>query len=199
MGFVTGGYLPEARKGEKMNALMHITDWYPTMCALADVQPNDASVLDGFDQSVNLLYGESDMFFPREEIIHNVDPVNCNEAVCGAVRWKNWKLVIGKEVSDILHPVRSTWMAPHGVDPDGATIQCNPNDANSKYPDYHLNDFLKSSCPYNNGRCLYNIQSDPCEWHDVSLKYPDIADVMWGKVRIHLYSQVSTCEGWHVV
>ena len=27
-GFVTGGWLPDERRGQKMNALMHATDWY---------------------------------------------------------------------------------------------------------------------------------------------------------------------------
>jgi len=182
VGFVTGGYLPDDRRGQKMNALMHITDWYPTLCSFADVIPNDVHLLDGFDQSGNLMVGESDLYEPRQEILHNVDPIHCNEVVCGAVRWKNWKLVIGKEVSDVLYPMRSTWMVPHGVDPDSSTIQCNPNDANAKYPDYHLNNFMKTTCPYNGGRCLYNILSDPCEWHDVSVKYPEIADAMWDKL-----------------
>jgi len=90
--------------------------------------------------------------------------------------------VIGKELTDNLYPQRSLWKVPHGVNPDSSTIQCASDESNSEYPDYHFNDFLKMSCPYNHGRCLYNIDSDPCEWYDVSQKHPEVADKLWGKL-----------------
>ena len=39
--FVTGGYLPEKMQGQKLTGKVHITDWYATFCALAEVDPTD--------------------------------------------------------------------------------------------------------------------------------------------------------------
>ena len=39
--FVSGGYLPEATRGQKSEEYIHITDWYATFCALAGVDPID--------------------------------------------------------------------------------------------------------------------------------------------------------------
>lgn len=39
LGFVTGGYLPDTRRSQHMNALMHISDWYPTLCTLVGIDP----------------------------------------------------------------------------------------------------------------------------------------------------------------
>lgn len=179
---MTGGFLPTERHGEKMNALMHITDWYPTLCAWAGIDPTDPDMLDGFDQSDNVLYGETDIYSPREEILHNVDPVSCKTELCGSIRWRGWKLVVGKELTDNLYPQRTLWKYPHGVNPDASTVQCDTVDPNSAYPDFRLNDFLKHSCPYNGGHCLYKIETDPCEWWDLSSKHVEVVDILWGKV-----------------
>lgn len=39
--FVSGGYLPAAVRGTKLNGMMHIADWYATFAALAGVDPTD--------------------------------------------------------------------------------------------------------------------------------------------------------------
>ena len=40
--FVSGGYLPEAVRGTKLNEIVHIADWYATLCGLAGVDPTDS-------------------------------------------------------------------------------------------------------------------------------------------------------------
>jgi len=39
--FVAGGRVPPARRGTVSNQLIYITDWYPTFCNLAGVDPRD--------------------------------------------------------------------------------------------------------------------------------------------------------------
>lgn len=39
--FVAGGVVPPALRGTASQALVHITDWYPTLCHLAGVDPTD--------------------------------------------------------------------------------------------------------------------------------------------------------------
>merc|ERR1719464_1504894 len=65
--FVTGGALPEDRRGLSMDALMHVSDWFPTLCSFAgiDYETDDVQDLDGFDQIHNILYGETSKYEPR--------------------------------------------------------------------------------------------------------------------------------------
>ena len=39
--FVSGGFLPQAMRGQKTEGYIHIADWYATLCALAGVDPTD--------------------------------------------------------------------------------------------------------------------------------------------------------------
>ena len=39
--YVSGGYLPEKRRGQKTEGYIHIADWYSTFCALGGVDPTD--------------------------------------------------------------------------------------------------------------------------------------------------------------
>ena len=39
--FVSGGYLPEKQRGLKTNAMMHISDWYSSICNMLDIDPID--------------------------------------------------------------------------------------------------------------------------------------------------------------
>ena len=39
--FVSGGYLPEAMRGQKTDGYIHLADWYGTFCGLAGVDPKD--------------------------------------------------------------------------------------------------------------------------------------------------------------
>merc|ERR1719356_586291 len=99
LAFVTGGYLPDHRRGERMNALMHISDWYPTLCTLVGIEPAGPGrdqPLDGVDQLSNILDGETDIYSPREHIVHNIRPssvCSSNSGLCGGIRWRNYKLV----------------------------------------------------------------------------------------------------------
>ena len=55
--WVNGGLLPDSRRGEKVESLIHVADWYATLCGLANVDPHDTSAaaaglpaLDSVDQ-----------------------------------------------------------------------------------------------------------------------------------------------------
>ena len=39
--FVSGGFLPDKMRGQKIEGYIHIADWYATFCALAGVNPTD--------------------------------------------------------------------------------------------------------------------------------------------------------------
>ena len=52
-----------------MNALMHVTDWLPTLCSIAGIEPKGNLPIDGYDQSSNLKTEVGNIYFPREGLI----------------------------------------------------------------------------------------------------------------------------------
>ncbi len=108
VGFVHSPLLK--RKGVVSQALIHISDWYPTLLSLAGYRESDSSHLDGQD-----VWGaiSSGLPCPRTEILFNIDPVsrkhgevnprllNLNgfgiwdTGVRAAIRVGDWKLLTG--------------------------------------------------------------------------------------------------------
>lgn len=177
--FVTGGYLPDERRGEEMNALMHITDWLPTLTSMLNIDL-DTSSMDGFDQSINLLTGVEDEYYPRQMIVHNIlsgEESGCNvTTVCGAIRWRNYKLVIGNEAirtgDDIC---MGSWCENTETSMKQHSITCSEDGDNYQYPSVDTH----NECPYNGAGCLYDISVDPCEWSDIREKEPEVYTALY--------------------
>ena len=162
--FVGGGLLNENRRGAETNALIHVTDIYPTVMDLIGAKATNNSVLDGMSVLNVIQYNDVS---PRSEILHNIDPCNCesNLGICGAIRINNWKLVVGNEVTKKTQCF-SDWSCPNvDVNTVGtSTINCGGDPP-------ILN--MTTDCPYNGDACLYDLSNDPCEYYDVKHKYPD--------------------------
>ncbi|XP_056617174.1 arylsulfatase I [Triplophysa dalaica] len=108
VGFVHSPLLK--KKGRVSRALIHISDWYPTLLSLAGLQVPDSSRLDGHDVWGSLT---SDLPSPRTEILFNIDPVSrrhgephpvlltlngfgiWDTGVRAAIRVGDWKLLTG--------------------------------------------------------------------------------------------------------
>jgi len=67
--------------------LMHVTDWLPTLYSIAGGDIKDLRNLDGYDMWNTLSQAIES---PREEILHNIDPVKKQ----AALRFRNWKLLV---------------------------------------------------------------------------------------------------------
>lgn len=104
----------------------------------------------------------------RSEILHNIDPIagsQCKESLCGALRWYAYKLVIGAEVINTQNLCVSGWCPLSEVDENRSTVQCS-KDGNYQYPQLNAS-YVGGHCPYNGEGCLFDIEADPCEYHDI--------------------------------
>ncbi|KAK0144092.1 Arylsulfatase I [Merluccius polli] len=71
VAFVHSPLLKRRRRVSK--ALLHITDWFPTLLGLARANSSQSEGLDGFDVWPTLSEGKES---PRQEILHNIDPLH---------------------------------------------------------------------------------------------------------------------------
>ena len=138
----------------KSDALIHVTDWLPTLWSLASLQgrlePNNpikTKPLDGVNQWKAI---SENLPSNRTQFLINIDlePVRCGHQVPQAgLRWLDWKLITGQG-----GPPSGWYPAPHLTD-----SPCGPHDS-----------YIE----------LYNIVEDPTERRNVSEKYPDIVRIM---------------------
>ncbi|XP_062851464.1 arylsulfatase I [Trichomycterus rosablanca] len=108
VGFVHSSLLK--KKGRISHALIHVSDWYPTLLNLAGCPKKDPRSLDGCDVWPAI---SQDLPCPRSEILFNIDPVSrphvkhdsrsltengfglWDTGVRAAIRVGDWKLLTG--------------------------------------------------------------------------------------------------------
>ena len=146
--FVSGGYLPESRRGQKEEGRLHGCDWYSTFCHLAGVDPTDkraaAAGLPPLD-SLNMwpmISGEN-ATSPRTMIA-----VDKNTLIQG-----DFKLIRGITLDT------ASWGGP-------------------VYPNSTSNGSLKATELDCTDGCLFDIIRDPTEHFNIIQNNEEIADEM---------------------
>ena len=154
--FASGGYLPDSVRGSKLEGIIHVADWYGTLCELAGVSPYDeeaaASNLPPVD-SFNMwpMLSGVNVTSPRETILIQKDLIVHNQ----------WKYVphgtkmIESERGGLVYPNMTTDSTGDWID--------NYN--------YH--------CTQSDG-CLFDVVSDISEKNECSAHYPEIVTMMQG-------------------
>ena len=147
--FVSGGYLPHHRRGQKEYGMIHIADWYTTFTEMIGVDPTDHTAaehglppIDGFN--VWPLISGQNSTSPRTQI-----PITDHVLIDG-----DYKLMKG------ISPKYAVWTGPRF--PNGSSV-------NGKIGG------TKMDCT--NG-CLFNVASDWTEHENIADQFPEIVTKM---------------------
>ena len=150
LGVVSGGVIPKNRRGGTYSGLLSQTDWYAAFASLAGVAPellwSEASGPVPPD-AVNGTWEAliSDSPSPRKEVVHNIFG---DEP--GALRVGKYKLVRGDPLRAYSSRQYNSYNGWAGVDLNASISPC-------------------SDVP-----CLFNIERDPEERHDLSQQEPHV-------------------------
>eukprot|EP01084_Bolivina_argentea_P063370 115725_1 len=147
--FVSGGYLPESRRGELTNGMMHIADWYATFSEMLGVESSDTAAvakglpdIDGFNMWP-LIAGETEVS-PRSELVINSNVLFKDE----------WKLILGHSTG---YAIWQSAVFPNDTTANETTLQS-------------IN--LVCDTEKNFG-CLFDVVDDPSEYNNVADANPD--------------------------
>eukprot|EP01084_Bolivina_argentea_P085296 154155_1 len=154
--FVSGGVLPEERRGERESGLMHVCDWWATFCEIIDVDANDSNAeIYGLPQIDSLsmwgLITEANETSPRTDIwVDNFTLIN------GSYKYLEGDSITFSGWTGPIYPNKSSNIQLAA--PKGLAVQ---------------------NCSHG---CLYDIVNDRSEYNDISQENQDIAQRMKDKL-----------------
>ncbi|KAK3786698.1 hypothetical protein RRG08_057974 [Elysia crispata] len=116
IGFVTSPLLSKKQMGKVSTEMMHVSDWFPTVAAMAGVKVNSTLGLDGYSQWSMIRDGK---LSERKEILHNIDILYTQKgkklfnntfdtSVRASIRVGDYKLLCGDPGDGTWWPVPST-------------------------------------------------------------------------------------------
>eukprot|EP01084_Bolivina_argentea_P042854 78991_1 len=141
IAMISGGFLPENRRGETLNGTIHIADIYSTICSIVNIDPFDdraakagLPAIDSINQWPHIL-NQTNGISPRNEFILSSD--NAGGLIQG-----DYKIIFGTQ-----HPAFWTTLDyPNGTIGQPQSIYCGN---------------------ITNGGCFFNINLDPSEHYDI--------------------------------
>ncbi|XP_062284700.1 arylsulfatase I-like [Scomber scombrus] len=186
VAFVHSPLLKRRRRVSK--ALLHITDWFPTLVGLAGGNISQSQGLDGFDVWPTISEGKES---PRQEILHNIDPLHKSVApsttarsgqiippqpvwdtsVQAAIRVGDWKLLTGD-------PGHGDWVPPQVL----PTLPGRWWNLERGFSIYYKS-------PIHKNVWLFNITGDPYERQDLADQRPDVVQRLLA--RLVYYNQTA--------
>jgi len=183
--FVSGGFIPEAKRGSTFSGVISIADWYGTFCEIAGV-----SAVDTAAENANIWLKEHKLptlapvdSVPQWGFIMNgtngrEQPLHVSEFA--VLRWP-YKLIMGKQQF-------SAWTGP--VYPNCSTVHSVTHQQGPDFDDFkvfnkklnpsreeHMTDVLTWTQNCRSG-CLFNVALDPTEHNDLSTD-PEYAKLLF--------------------
>lgn len=193
VGFIHSPLLQQ--KSYVSQQMIHVCDWLPTLYRAAGGDPNTnpkMKNLDGYDLW-NMLSTNGQSL--RQEILHNIDPIN----KFAAVRVGDYKLLSG-HVSE-----RDSWYPPYNAYlhsnisnntlyfsseqalPQVISAQKKPVQVNCRGP---RPPNAKFNCVGKQNPCLFHIPTDPCEFHNLAAEKPDIVQKLMSRLHHYIKTMV---------
>ena len=166
-----------ARVNEEM---FHSTDWLPTLLNIAGGEWKTIRNLDGFNVW-EALSNESVMS-PRFEILHQYDPLSKNQC---ALRVGDYKIIMNQDIG-----FYGDWYPRPAEVGELQNLTKPPTlpNAHVKCDKSYPHPFLEMHAPPCDSMkrpCLFNIQWDPCEFHNLAEFMPNTLKVLLD--RLHYY------------
>jgi len=211
-GFVSGGFLPESRRGLVLdNNIIHVTDWYPTLLSAAGLEVTYAThgqkvlhPIDGIDMWDVIKGDSTDSNLQTREVLLSLDPYSCGLDFCGAIRYGNYKFILSDTTIEYRDEDGSTcfWGRDFAVDPAHDILGCGAapltyTNAGYDSEDDIPGDVTVATCTTSNcakSGCLYDLSVDPCEYYDISTQYPDIAQFLYQRLYSYNISQAEPLQ-----
>ena len=169
--WVTGGYLPKARRGKKEGGLIALWDWWATFSALGGALPadvkSDAFGLPAID-SLNMwpLISGADTKSPRENLIIGAPSVTTATVATGAALLMHtvvqgiieppYKLLLG----NVGIPLWTSTTSPNSTDAAAGSV---PTRAQGEASMLRCGDPMNVVSHGGGTGCLFNIYDDPSE------------------------------------
>ena len=143
--------------------MFHSTDWLPTILKLVNTDISLDGTFDGFDIGASL--SKANEVSPRFEILHQFDPLQKNQC---ALRVGDYKLVINQDIGfygDWYPRPTEVGELKNATKPE--TLPHAKVKRNKNYPHPFL-EMHAPPCDPMKKPCLFNIQWDPCEFHNLA-------------------------------
>eukprot|EP00035_Acanthoeca_spectabilis_P016511 m.338095 g.338095 ORF g.338095 m.338095 type:complete len:554 (+) comp16533_c6_seq7:3379-5040(+) len=155
-GFISGDLLPASVKGTVSNVLFHVTDWLPTIVALAGGSTAKNLALDGHDQW-GAITGKAEP--PRTEMLYGINPADGGQAGApkAALRMGDYKVLCWSYTIE-------------GIAGGNSTGPCSPCPG-ADDPE------LKKGC------VLYNLVEDPGERNNLATQQPDTLNKILARMK----------------
>eukprot|EP00039_Didymoeca_costata_P024829 m.11611 g.11611 ORF g.11611 m.11611 type:complete len:580 (-) comp4490_c0_seq1:211-1950(-) len=163
--FLSGGFLNvvnHAIVGSKMDSIIHIADWYATLCEIVKIDKNDEIAL-----KAGLPPVDSISFWPLFSGVNNTPPRTEVHLSSGAFVSGNYKILTGQVTT-------ACWGGP-----------LYPNSSTAHGP--HNGKFLGSPCfttlNCQNYSCLYDVEKDPFEYNNLASELPNVRSAIAAKLE----------------
>lgn len=159
--------MPASARGTVSNELFHVTDWLPTVVALAGGTTTRNHDLDGHDIWPALMStGGTPIPSPRTEMLYNINPLPASQGQAGAPK-------AGLRVGQ--YKVLAWGYSIKGIGGGNFTGPVNaPAGSNPKTVDL---EFVK-------GPVLYDLDADPSETTNIATKEPAVLQRMLERLKV---------------